>query len=287
MNRIEEWVYKFDGVYSPAGFVAKIHDGVKTNYGTVTLLEWWSIYDIDAKLEKIWLIKGWEYIAYVTDQVIIDKYKVNYNFLDTIGWDNLKTLEWFLYPDTYFVDLEQNVLDQLVKLQLNNFDQKIWQWYREEFKTHYKRTLSLGFVDENNVLDLNPYQLLVLASVVEKEERNDNNRPEIAWVFMNRLIRGERIDADITLCYGLKTWYENCSPTKIVEHLYDDTNIYNTRALKWLPPTPISSITIESMLAVLRYIKTDNIFYLHDNNGSIHFAKTISEHNDNKSKYLN
>lgn len=96
-----------------------------------------------------------------------------------------------------------------------------------------------------------------------------------------------RLDADITLCYGLKEPYETCTPKIIVRYLDDTNNLYNTRALKGLPPTPIANPTAKTIEATLRYQSTDFIFYLHDMKGNIYFAKSYEEHNLNKSKYLN
>jgi len=57
--------------------------------------------------------------------------------------------------------------------------------------------------------------MLILASVVEKEERNTKNKPTVAGIFFNRLANGMRLDADITLCYGLHEPYETCTPALI------------------------------------------------------------------------
>lgn len=113
------------------------------------------------------------------------------------------------------------------------------------------------------------------------------NRPRIASLFLNRLQYGERIDADISLCYGLQQPYESCTPDVIVRHLYETSNPYNTRAVFGLPPTPIANPSADAVQAVLDFEYTDSMFYLHDPSGRIHFADTISEHNKNKRQYLN
>jgi UPF0755 protein len=95
-----------------------------------------------------------------------------------------------------------------------------------------------------------------------------------------------RIDADITLCYGLRQGYENCPPSVIVMHLDDKTNPYNTRAVMGLPPTPIANPSIASIRAVLQPTTSKDIFYLHDSKGRIYTAQTNAEHELNKSKYL-
>lgn len=95
-----------------------------------------------------------------------------------------------------------------------------------------------------------------------------------------------RIDADISLCYGLAEPYETCTPSRIVAHLQDSSNPYNTRAVNGLPPTPIASVHVSSITALLDAPKTDLFYYLHNPQGKLFTAKTLSEHNTNKSKEL-
>jgi cell division protein YceG involved in septum cleavage len=78
----------------------------------------------------------------------------------------LKTLEGFLYPDTYQVDKTKNIIDQLVYTQLENFNKKV----RNKL---------------NN--PTNFYTSMILASVVEKEERNNDNKATVAGIFLKRL----------------------------------------------------------------------------------------------------
>lgn len=94
----------------------------------------------------------------------------------------------------------------------------------------FKNTLSLKGIRLG--LDMTPYQILTLASVIEKEERAAANKPTVAGIFLKRLSLGMRIDADITLCYGLKTGYETCTPVLIAKSVSDTKNPYNTRQQK-------------------------------------------------------
>ena len=111
--------------------------------------------------------------------------------------------------------------------------------------------------------------------MIEKEERLDENKAKIASVFYNRLDSGTRIDADITLCYGLARPYAECTPTVIGNNVADTTNIYNTRRQNGLPPTPIANIHVSSMEALLDAERSDNQFYLHDTTGQIHLSETL------------
>ena len=94
-----------------------------------------------------------------------------------------------------------------------------------------------------------------------------------------------RIDADITLCYGLHTWYETCTPSLIVKSINDTDNLYNTRVHSGLTPTPIANPSVTSFKALLEFMKTNNYYYLHGSDGAIHYGSTIQEHNTNK-QYL-
>jgi len=133
---------------------------------------------------------------------------------------------------------------------------------------------------------LSTYGAIILWSIIEKEERYDPNRVDIASVFYNRLDTWMRIDADISLCYWLATWYEACTPQVIWQSVNDATNPYNTRAVAWLPPTPIVTPTASSIASLIDAQKTDNFYYLHDPQGNIHMARTLQEHVVNKNTYL-
>ena len=78
------------------------------------------MYDVDAKLSRDGLIEAGEYLAFVQDQDIINRYRERYDFLQQAFDERgiLSSLEGYLYPDTYFVDIDKDIVDQLVYLQL-------------------------------------------------------------------------------------------------------------------------------------------------------------------------
>ncbi len=269
ISKIEEWSYVFSGNYSQNDFLKVISQWPKSIYQKYTVLEWRSVYDIDDDLTKKWFISQWEYIDFVSNSTYISKYQNRYEFLSKAG--NLAILEWFLYPDTYFLDMEWNIIDQLVYLQLDNFNNKVWKKYESQISAFKK---------------LDWYETVILASIIEKEEKNDANKSTVAWIFVNRLDKKMLLGADITLCYGLKKPYAECTPNVIVKNLNDSSNVYNTRANSWLTPQPIANPSQETILAVLNYKNTDYLYYLHDNNWVIRYGKTLQEHNANKQKYL-
>ena len=122
--------------------------------------------------------------------------------------------------------------------------------------------------------------------IIENEEKNNQNKQTIAWLFLNRIEQWMQLGADVTLCYGKWVLYSVCTPTFIVNNLYDKLNPYNTRIQTWLPPTPISNPSVQSIAAVLSYKKSDYLYYLHDAKWWIHYGRSLEEHNANKSQHL-
>lgn len=228
---------------------------------------------MDAALAEQGLLPAGAFLQKAQDQAFIESLKSDFPFLSILPKG--QSLEGLLYPDTYFITPDAGIAEQLIRAQLKNFAQKIW--------TPYERQL-VQFRPQG--VDLSHYKALILASVIENEEKVASNKPIIAGIFINRLAQGMRLDADVSLCYGLKLTYNKCRAA-IVPNLNDKSNPYNTRQNPGLPPSPISSPSVASLSALLKYQKTSALYYLHDKNGGIHYGTTLQEHNENKQRYLN
>ena len=278
--------YVFSGNYTPASLIETINNWPTRTYEKITLLEGRSIYDIDAYLSKQWYINAGEYISYVSNQENITTIASKYLFVEQFlsskpsNAPSQISLEWLLYPDTYHINPNQPVIDQLVSLQLKAFQTKVFWPYQSQIDNFTSSLHQWGYT-----FTLWRYNIVTLASIIEKEERNNANKPTIAGIFLNRIQAGMRIDADITLCYGLKTGYEICTPSLIVKSISDESNLYNTRVHSGLTPTPIANPSASTFKALLEFNTTDNYYYLHGSDGKIYYGKSISEHNANK-QYL-
>jgi len=277
LTKIAVWSYFFSWNYTPVSFLEQINKWPNIQYTSLKILEWWGIYDIDDYLTNNGFISKWDFIFYTTNKENIKKLSDKYGFLDS----DYDSLEWFLYPDTYFVDIKKDIISQLVFLQLKNFQEKIWLKYSVEFENFNNKLSQNWFTN----LKFTKKWIITLASIIQQEEKTTKNRPIIAWLFLNRLKDWIRLDADVSLCYGLKIIYKNCR-SQIVPNLYDKNNKYNTRQNVWLTPWPISNPDEDSVRSLLFFEKTDFYFYLHDNNWKIHFAKDNNWHNFNKNKFL-
>ena len=123
---------------------------------------------------------------------------------------------------------------------------------------------------------------LILASIVEKEAGNDDEKPIIAGVFLHRLSIGMKLQADPTIIYGLMPDF-NGNITKA--NLKDRNNPFNTYQISGLPPTPISTISQSSLEAVILGMKNDYLYFVAKGDGTHKFSKTYEEHLEAVRKY--
>lgn len=221
----------------------------------IIIPEWFTIDDIDNLLATKALIQAWEFIKCTKECKFPD-----FNFF--YDWN----LEWYLFPDTYFLPVANFTSESFIKRMLNNFQRKV---LTEEFKNEYKKqwkTLQ---------------QIIIMASIVEREERNTNNMPTIAWILWKRLNEWIALGADATTRYykKSKTWW-------LYKEDFEENNKYNTRKNRWLPPTAISNPWLDAIQATIYPKQTEYYYYLHDENWQVYYSITNEEHNLKKFKYL-
>ena len=169
-----------------------------------------------------------------------------------------KTLEGYLFPDTYFFHRGMSV--RLIQKRLVKRFQEVYRRSREEAPGG----LPLG-LDKN--------EIVILASIVEKESGLTSERPLIASVFYNRLKKGMALQSDPTVIYGLKDF--NGDLTR--KHL-DTPTPYNTYTRSGLPPGPIANPGEEALRAVLYPARSDYYYFVSKNDGSHYFSRTLQEH---------
>jgi len=119
-----------------------------------------------------------------------------------------------------------------------------------------------------------PYDLLILASIIEKETGKASERAQISAVFHNRLKIGMRLQTDPTVIYGIGPGFDG--NLRKVDLRRDSP--YNTYMRAGLPPTPIAIPSMESLLAAANPAKSDALYFVAKGDGSSHFSKTLSEH---------
>jgi UPF0755 protein len=129
-----------------------------------------------------------------------------------------------------------------------------------------------------------PYQALILASIVEKETGREDERSKVAAVFINRLRLGMRLQSDPTVIYGLGERYDGNIHTRDLE---TDT-AYNSYTRAGLPPTPIALPGAASLQAAVHPDRSAALYFVAtgDGDGSHHFSATLAEHDEALRAYL-
>ncbi|MBP5204216.1 endolytic transglycosylase MltG [bacterium] len=168
--------------------------------------------------------------------------------------DGVEDLEGFLYPDRYAFAPESTAKTVIEKL-VYTFKDKIGEPYT--------------------------YKDVIVASLVERESRKAEEKPIIAGIIWKRYNEGWLLQIDASLLYAYKDWKH-----VITEQDIEEDTPYNVYKKEGLPPTPICNPGIETLKATLNPEESEYYYYIHDNNGQIHYAKTLQEHNSNVSKYL-
>ncbi len=176
--------------------------------------------------------------------------------------------EGYLFPDTYLMPRDADV-DTIISIFKNNF------------QTKYDSVKSLK---TNN---LSESQTLILASLVEREARLEEDRPLVASVIYNRLSIGMKLDIDATLQYILgyqedeKRWWKK-GLTNEDKKINSPFNTYTNPSL---PPRPISNPGLSAIKAALNPAETNYLYYITDQNGKNRYATSLEGHNANIEKY--
>lgn len=181
------------------------------------------------------------------------------------------SIEGFLFPESYNVPFDITT-DALIALILDTMDQRVTDKMRQE-----SASSNITF-----------YEVVTLASMVEREAVVADERPIIASVFLNRLKKKMLLQADSTAQYALgyqaaaKQWWK--SPMSI-DDLTKGDSPYNTYLHAGLPPGPICNPGLASIVAVLEPAQTDYLYFYAKGDGTHAFSKTYDEQQQNQQKY--
>lgn len=193
-------------------------------------------------------------------------------FLNDLGLDSESVFSLFI-PNTYEFFWNTSAIQ-----------------FRERILKEFDRFWNDSRIEKSKKVNLNPIEVMTLASIVQKETPKVDERPTIAGVYLNRLERKMKLQADPTVVYTIKK--RDGFDTRIRRVLYKDLRIkspYNTYVYRGLPPAPIVTPDISAIEAVLNPQKHSFIYFVADvsNPGYHLFSRTNAEHNRKKRQYTN
>lgn len=257
-RRFQAGLYRFEGSTSPVAIAEAMTTGAIyiPIVFQITVPEGHSLRQIAERLSAGGVGSEEEILSIARDPAFLKELKVP-------G----ETLEGFLYPATYpFSSLPspREALSQMVR--------RFWKVLPAEYESRLKG------------VGLTLLQAVTFASLIELETARDDERSHVSEVIWNRLRKGYPLGIDAALIYGIKDYAGDIK----WRHLRDESNPYNTRLRAGLPPSPIASPSINSLLAVLSPSKEGFMYYVVDpvNPGAHRFAHTLTEHNRNVREYV-
>lgn len=217
-----------------------------------TVVEGWRIRDIDAALaERGWITAG-AYTALAETKAVDLPFPIV-----------SPTLEGYLYPETYRVDPDPFDAKKLIERQLRTFDER----FHSTHPDLGRRTL---------------HEVVVMASMLEREEPKQQHRPLVAGILWKRIDTGTPLGVDATSRYTLASWNDRSA---FLARLRDPDDPYNSRLRPGLPPTAIGNPARGSLEAAVAPVPSAYWYYLHDASHELHPARNAAEHEANRKKY--
>jgi UPF0755 protein len=250
-SSIQAGDYKLSATMSPK-MIAEILTKGRVDSKKITIPEGWTIEDIGTYLEKEGVVTKSDFLASA---------RQNYDYDFLADKPAGQSLEGYLFPDTYQISNTTDA-DSIVKLMLDNFGQKLTSQIRASIDDSGKSI----------------YEIVSLASVVEREVSKPEDRKLVAGVFWNRLTEGMALESCATIQYILKSDKPRFS--------YEETRVespYNTYINPGLPVGPIGNPGIDSINAVLKPEKSDYVYFF-SAEGVTYYSKTLDEHEEKNSK---
>ena len=260
LNKVKAGTYSLTGVKTLQDLLDMINSGKEAQFSVKfiegkTFKEWRKNLENAPHLKQTLQGKTDKEIMALLDIPAVAKAVYEWNNMD--GW---------LYPDTYNYTPNSTDLELL-----------------KRSATRLQKALDKAWNERDENLPLaDPYQMLILASIVEKETGVAAERPQVASVFINRLKANMKLQTDPTVIYGMGENYTGNIRKKDLETITP----YNTYMIEGLPPTPIAMVSESALQAVAHPAKTDFYYFVADGSGGHKFTRNLNEHNKAVQEYL-
>ena len=260
LNKVKAGTYSLTGVKTLQDLLDMINSGKEAQF-SVKFIEGKTFKEWRKNLENAPHLK--QTLQGKTDKEIMALLDIPAVAKAVYEWNNM---EGWLYPDTYNYTPNSTDLELL-----------------KRSATRLQKALDKAWNERDENLPLaDPYQMLILASIVEKETGIAAERPQVASVFINRLKANMKLQTDPTVIYGMGESYTGNIRKKDLETITP----YNTYMIEGLPPTPIAMVSESALQAVAHPAKTDFYYFVADGSGGHKFTRNLNEHNKAVQEYL-
>jgi UPF0755 protein len=250
-RQVQAGEYLFEEQLTPRRLLQMLSNG-EVVYYPITFVEGWNLQQL---LEQI---SSQADLSHSTE--------VDLNAFINALCSDYPSAEGLFFPDTYYFYKGMSDTDMLRQAYERMQDILMDNWEQRGANLPYK----------------NPYEALIMASLIEKETGVAYERGQIAGVFVRRLQKNMRLQTDPTVIYGLG---ENFNGNLRSVHLKDTSNTYNTYRYHGLPPTPIAMPGREAIYAALHPEPGDSLYFVAKGDGSHFFSSTLEQHNLAVKKY--
>ena len=241
--------YQLSAAENVSSIIAKLESG-KVDIATIQIIPGKTLREVREEMVKV----GYE--AASVDEALAADY--DHPLLAAKPAD--ATLEGYIYPDTYEVDLTASP-KVLLTTSFDNFYQK----------------LEAAGLKDARYGDLDFHEAIILGSIIEKEVNTDEDRPIVAQIFLKRLDEGIQLGSDATFVYAAR---EMGVPAAV-----DLESPYNTRVYTGLPPGPISNMTLDALQALEEPADSDFLYFVTADDNVTHYARTLAEHEANVAQH--
>jgi len=244
-KKIHQGLYRFIDAVPPREVLDRLVAG-RGIFQIVTIPEGLTVKEIAELLEKMQIASKEKILEAAGDPTV----------LATVGLQG-KGMEGYLFPNTYHFVPGTPERDILLAM-------------AEQFRKTVQPLLTQGVA----VTDMTPYELVTLASIIEKETGVEAERPLVSAVFHNRLKQQMPLQSDPTVIYGLKDFNGNLTRKDL-----NDPSPYNTYRVAALPPGPICNPSLSAIRAALYPADVPYLYFVSKNDGTHFFSETIEAHN--------
>ncbi len=184
-------------------------------------------------------------------------------FDEKVFKEKAKEYEGYLFPETYFIYPKTDTITVLNEM-------------RDMFNKEAK-----PLIKKENILNKSEGDIVIMASLIEREARGDDDRAIISGILWNRLDKQIPLQVDATVAYA-----KNIPEGSLQKSDMGFDSPYNTYIYRGFPPGPISNPGTLALEAAMHPAVVPYLYYLHDKHGNIHYAKTYVEHQENINNYL-